>query len=75
MGGRLAGVLGGKLLLLLGVVLAAVLTLLVPVAAVRGPYWLLAARIMIGAAQVSLSVAPCCRACDECVSKSFIYLW
>lgn len=63
-GGRLAGVLGGKLLLLLGVVLAAVLTLLVPVAAVRGPYWLLAARIMIGAAQVGPNVALCCGVCE-----------
>ena len=53
--GRLAGILGGKLLLLLGVALAAVLTLLMPAAAVLGPYWLLAARIMIGAAQVSSS--------------------
>uniref|UniRef100_A0A0P4WSH5 Major facilitator superfamily (MFS) profile domain-containing protein n=1 Tax=Scylla olivacea TaxID=85551 RepID=A0A0P4WSH5_SCYOL len=51
--GRLAGILGGKLLLLLGVALAAVLTLLIPAAALVGPYWLLAARIMIGAAQVS----------------------
>lgn len=53
-GGRLAGVIGGKLLLMLGVLLAAILTVLTPAAAIIGPYWLLAARIMIGAAQVSV---------------------
>ncbi|ROT83908.1 hypothetical protein C7M84_022912 [Penaeus vannamei] len=50
-GGRLAGMIGGKLLFLMGASMAAVLTILTPTAAHIGPYWLLAARIMVGAAQ------------------------
>lgn len=50
-GGRLTGAMGGKMLLLMGVLLAAILTVLTPTAAAFGPYWLLAARIMVGAAE------------------------
>ncbi|KAF2367732.1 RNA polymerase II heptapeptide repeat eukaryotic [Trinorchestia longiramus] len=50
-GARLVGVVGGKMLLLGGVMLGGLLTLLIPLVATLGPYWVFTLRLFIGISQ------------------------
>ncbi|KAL7644551.1 UNVERIFIED_CONTAM: hypothetical protein RMT77_004087 [Armadillidium vulgare] len=49
--GKLSTIIGGKVLVLIGIVSAGLITLLSPVLASSGAYWLLTGRIFLGMAQ------------------------
>ncbi|KAB7494983.1 hypothetical protein Anas_09201, partial [Armadillidium nasatum] len=49
--GKLSSIIGGKVLVLIGIVSAGLITLLSPVLASSGAYWLLTGRIFLGMAQ------------------------
>ncbi|XP_018011589.1 uncharacterized protein LOC108668845 [Hyalella azteca] len=50
-GVRLVGVMGGKMLMLGGVMMGGILTLLLPPLATLGPYWVFTLRLLIGITQ------------------------
>lgn len=56
-GARLVGVIGGKLLLFGGIMVGGVLTLLIPLLATLGPYWVFTMRLFIGISQVGCVAA------------------
>ena len=59
-GGRLTGVIGGKMLLFVALVISSILTILTPALTLAGQNWILAIRVIIGLAQVRIIIFFLC---------------